>query len=132
VDRQDRHHHRRVGQNLGGSVSLERHSSQCGGKGMAAMPQPPACVELEAAPVLFGVDHEHPTGADHKVINIGCRAWDGQVVQDGPPVPLQRSKQPGGAPLPRRSPPPGDGVGARLKPKPPADRHSRQREGEQA
>jgi hypothetical protein len=67
---------------------------------MAAMPQPPACVELEAAPVLFGVDHEHPTGADHKVINIGCRAWDGQVVQDGPPVPFQRSKQPGGAPLP--------------------------------
>ena len=64
VDRQDRHHHRRVGQDLGGSVSLERHSSQCGGKGMAAMPQPPLCVELEAAPVRFGVDHEQPTGAD--------------------------------------------------------------------
>ena len=104
VNRHDRqNHHPWIGQHLGGLVGLERHRSQWGGKGMAAMPQPPACVELEAAPVLFGVDHEHPTGADHKVISIGCRAWDGQVVQDGPPVSLQRSKQPGGAPLPRRS-----------------------------
>ena len=27
------------------------------------MPQPPRPVEVEAAPILFGVDHEHPAGA---------------------------------------------------------------------
>jgi hypothetical protein len=32
------------------------------------MPEPPGRVELEAAPILLGVDHEHPTGPDHQVI----------------------------------------------------------------
>jgi hypothetical protein len=62
MDGHDRHHrHARVGQDLGGLVGLERHRLQCGGGG-AAMPQPPRRVELKAASILFGVDHEHPTG----------------------------------------------------------------------
>jgi hypothetical protein len=65
MDSHDRHHHVRVGQDLGGLVGLKLHCSQCGGEGVAAMPQPPEPVELEAVPILLGVDHEHPTGADH-------------------------------------------------------------------
>ncbi len=73
---------------------------QCGGEGMAAMPQPPNGVELQPAAILLGVDHEHPTGADHQVIKVGGRALDGQVVQDRPPLSLEGGQQPGGAPLP--------------------------------
>jgi Transposase DDE domain len=35
------------------------------------MPEPPRRVELEAAPVLLGVDHEHPAGADDQVVEVG-------------------------------------------------------------
>ena len=43
-----------------------------------------------AAAVLLGVDHEHPTRADHQVVDIRPATRDGQVVQDRPPVALQR------------------------------------------
>ena len=56
-----------VGQHLGGLVSLERHRAEGEGQWVAAMPQAPGWVELEAAPILLGVDHEHPTGADYEV-----------------------------------------------------------------
>lgn len=83
---------------------------------MAAMPQFPKSVELQPAPIPLGVDHEHPTGADHQVINVGCRAGDGQVVQDRPPLSLQRSQEAAGAPLPCRPLSPSDGVRAGLEP----------------
>ena len=69
------------------------------------MPQPPGRVELQAAAILLGVDHEHPTGADHQVVDVGPAARDGQVVQDRPPVPLQRSQAAGrcAAPPPPRA-----------------------------
>jgi hypothetical protein len=35
------------------------------------------------------VDHEHPTGPDHRVVEVGAAAGEGQVVQDRPPAPLQ-------------------------------------------
>jgi hypothetical protein len=82
------------------------------------VPQPPRRVELEAASVLLGVDHEHPTGADHQVVEVGRAAGDGQVVQDRPPVPLQVVEQAGGAPLADCTPPPGTGVGAEPEPQP--------------
>jgi hypothetical protein len=113
VDGHDRHHrYAGVGQDSGGLVGLEARRAQCGGQGVAAMPEPPGGVELQPAWILFGVDGEHPAGADGEVINVGCRAWDGQVVQDRPPVPLQRTQQAGGASLPRRSAPPSAGVRA--------------------
>jgi hypothetical protein len=96
------------------------------------MPQPPGWVEPKATPILLRVDHEHPTGADHQVIDVGLAAGDGQVVQDRPPVPLQRSQEAGGASLPRRPAPPGDSVGAWPEPQPPASRHGRQRAKDQA
>jgi len=43
------------------------------------------------------------------MINIGAAARDGQVVQDRPPVSLQRVEEPGGAPLPHRPSLPGAG-----------------------
>jgi hypothetical protein len=52
------------------------------------MPQLPNLVELQRAPILLGVDHEHPTGADHQVIDVGPAAGDGQVVHERPPVSL--------------------------------------------
>jgi hypothetical protein len=55
VDGHDRHHDLGVGQDLGGSVGLERHRPQDGGQGVAAMPQPSGGVELEAASVLLSV-----------------------------------------------------------------------------
>jgi hypothetical protein len=90
------------------------------------MPEPPGWVELEPAAILLGVDHEHPTGADHQVIEVGLAARDGQVVQDRPPVPRQWVEQSGGTPLPRRSSLPGAGVGVGSEPQPPAGRHGRQ------
>jgi hypothetical protein len=54
------------------------------------MPQPPDRVELEAASILLGVDYEHSAGADGQVVDVGPAAGEGQVVQDRPPVPLQR------------------------------------------
>jgi hypothetical protein len=90
------------------------------------MPQLPGRVELEAAPILLGVDHEHPTGPDHQMIEVGPAARDGQVMQDRPPAPLQRVEQPGGAPLPGRTPSPGDGVGAGPESQTPAGHHGRQ------
>jgi hypothetical protein len=96
------------------------------------MPQPPRRVELEAASILLGVDHEHPTGADHQVVKVGPAARDSQVVQDSPAVPLQRSQQAGGTSLPRRSPPPGDGLWAGLEPHHPAGCHGRERAEDQS
>jgi hypothetical protein len=70
MDGHDRHHgHARVGQDLSGLVRLPGRRPQGGSKGIAAMPQPPGRAEVEAAAILLGVDHEHPTGADHQVIN---------------------------------------------------------------
>jgi hypothetical protein len=74
-------------------------TAQGGRERVAAMPQPPGRVEQKPAPILLGVDHEHPTGADGQVINIGRAAGDGQVMQDGPLVLLQPAKEPGSAPL---------------------------------
>jgi hypothetical protein len=63
MDGHDRHHHHaRVGQDLGGLVGLERHRPQGRGEGVAAMPEPPGGVELQAAPILLGVDHEEGDG----------------------------------------------------------------------
>jgi hypothetical protein len=69
MDRHDRHHHHypRVGQDLGGLVGLERYGMQGRGEWVAAMPQPPGWLELQAAAILLGVDHEYPTGPDHQV-----------------------------------------------------------------
>ena len=61
------HHHLVVGQDPGGLVGLELHGAQGGGKRVPAMSQSLGWVELEAAPILLGVDHEHPTGADYEV-----------------------------------------------------------------
>jgi hypothetical protein len=96
--------HARVGQDPGGLVGLERHRGQGGGERVAAMPQPPGRVELEPAPILLGVDHEYPTRTDDQVVEVGAATGEGQVVQDRPPVPLQRAEQPGCASLPRRPP----------------------------
>jgi hypothetical protein len=49
---------------------------------------------------LLGVDDEHAARADHQVVEVGQAAGDGQVVQDGPSLPLQGAEQPSGAPLP--------------------------------
>jgi hypothetical protein len=116
----------RVGQDHGGLVGLERHRSQGRGERVAAMPQPPGRVELEATAILLGVDHEHPTGPDHQMVDIGLATRDGQVVQHRPPVPLQRSQDAGRPSLPRRPAPPGDGARAGPEPQPPAGRGSRQ------
>jgi hypothetical protein len=96
------------------------------------MPQLPRRVELQSATILLGVDHEHPTGPDCQMINVGAAARDGQVVQDRPPVPLQRCQEAGGASLPGRPPPPGDGVRAGPESQPPASRHGGQSAEEQS
>jgi hypothetical protein len=44
------------------------------------MPQPSGRVELEATAILLGVDHEHPTGPDYQVVDVGLAMRDGQVV----------------------------------------------------
>jgi hypothetical protein len=45
---------------------------------MAAMPELPNGVELEATPILLGVDHQHSAGADGQVdAPIACRRWLG-------------------------------------------------------
>jgi hypothetical protein len=95
------------------------------------MPQPPRPIELETAPILLGVNHEHPTRPDHQVIEVGPAARQGQVVQDRPPVPLQRAEQPGGASLPHRPASPGDGVRAGPESQPPAGHHGHQPAEEQ-
>ena len=59
--------HAGVGQDLGGPVGLERHRPQDGGEGVAAMPQPPRGVEVEAPAIVLGVDDEHAAGADGQV-----------------------------------------------------------------
>jgi hypothetical protein len=38
------------------------------------MPQPPGQIQLEAAPILLGVDREHPTGTDGQVVEVGPAA----------------------------------------------------------
>jgi hypothetical protein len=116
MDGHNRHHHIGVNQDQGGPVGLERHRPQGRGEGVAAMPEPPRWVEPEAAAILLGVDHEHPTGADHQVVDVRPAARDGQVVQDHPPLPLQPSQQAGGAPLSRRPLQPRDGIWAGLEP----------------
>jgi hypothetical protein len=132
VDNHDRqHHHARVGQDLGGLVGLERHGLQGRGEGVAAMPQPPRRVELQSTPILLGVNHEHPTGPDGQVVEVGPTTGDGQVMQDRPPVSFQLPEQPSSSPLPDCAPPPGDGVPAGSEPQPPARRHSRQTAEEQ-
>jgi len=133
MDDQNRYHgHAWVGQDPGGPVGFERHRAQGGGKGVAAMPQPPGRVELQVAAIVFGIDHEYPTGADHQVIDIGPATRNGQVMQDSPPLSLKRPEQPGGAPLPHRPPSPGDGVRAGPEPQPPAGGHGRERGDDQA
>jgi hypothetical protein len=118
VDGHDRYHHVGVGQDQGGLVGLEQDGLQARGEGVSAMPQPPGQVELEAAAILLGVDHEHPAGADRQMVDVGLAMRDGQVVQDRPPLPLQRVEEPGGAPLPRCPASPGDGIRAGLEPQP--------------
>jgi len=81
------HHHLGVGQDPGGLVGLELHGAQGGGERVAAMPQSPGWVELEAARILLGVDHEQPTGPDQHVVEVGLAARDSQVVQDRPALP---------------------------------------------
>jgi hypothetical protein len=44
------------------------------------MPRLPNCVELQPAPILLGIDGEHPAGTDHQMIEVGLAAGDGQVV----------------------------------------------------
>ena len=66
VNGHDRHHdHVGVDQDLGGLVRLVVNRAQYRGERIAAMPQPPRPSELEAAAILLGVDHEHPTRTDH-------------------------------------------------------------------
>jgi hypothetical protein len=84
------------------------------------MPQPPRPIELEAAAIVLGVDHEHPARADHQVIEVGATARDGQVVQDRPAVSLQRVEQSGGASFPGHRASPGEGVRAGSEPQSPA------------
>ena len=58
------------GQNLGGLVGLPRYRLHCMVQRVAAVPQAAGRVELEPTQVLLGVDHEHPTGADHQVVEV--------------------------------------------------------------
>jgi hypothetical protein len=119
MDRHDRrHHHVGVSQDQGGLVSLERHRLRGRRERVAAVPEPPGRIQLEAAPVLLGVDYEHPTRADHQVVEVGPAPGDGQVMQNRPPVPLQWAEQAGGASLPGRPAPPGDGLRTGLEPQP--------------
>ena len=61
----------RLGQaDLGSPVGLERNRAQGGGERIAAVPEPPGWVEPQATSVLLGVDHEHPTSADHQVVEV--------------------------------------------------------------
>jgi len=73
-----------------------------------------------------------PPGPITKWSSFGPAAGDGQVVQDRPPVPLQWSQEVGGASLPRRPAPPGNGVLAGPEPQCPAGRHGRQPAEDQA
>src|SRR5918994_2726756 len=83
VDAHVRHHrYARVGQDHGGLVGLERDGLESGGEGEAAEPQPPGRIELKAAAILLGVDHEHPTGPDRQMVDIRLAPWDGQVMED--------------------------------------------------
>jgi hypothetical protein len=51
------------------------------------MPQPPRPIELEATAIVLGVDHEHPTGPDHQVVDIRPAARDGEVAGATEPWP---------------------------------------------
>jgi len=63
VDGHDRHHQNlRVDQNLGGPVGLEVHRAQRGGERVAAMPQPPRPIELEAAAICLESITNTPPG----------------------------------------------------------------------
>ena len=53
-------------------------------------------------------------------------------MQDHPSLPLQGAEQSGGALLPCRPAPPGDGVWAGPEPQPPPDRHGREHANHQA
>jgi hypothetical protein len=38
-------------------------------RGGTAVPEPPGRIELQAAAIRSGVDHEHPSGADYEVVD---------------------------------------------------------------
>ena len=107
-------------EDLVGLVGRPPDRAQGRDKQVAAVPEHPVGVEQQPAPVLLGVDDQHPAGTDDQVIDVGWRAGDGQVVQDRPAVALQGSEQAGGAPLPCGAAPPGSAVGAGAKPQLPA------------
>ena len=96
------------------------------------MPQPPRPIELETSSILLGVNHEHPTRTDHQVVNVRPAPGDGQVMQDHPPLPFQRTKQPSSSPLPRRTAPPGNGIRAEPEAQHPAGHADGQSAGEQS
>ena len=60
------------------------------------------------------------------MVKIGLAMRDGQIVQDRPPVSLQRAEQSGGVSLPGRPAPPRDGVPAGPEAQPPAGCHGGQ------
>ena len=93
VDGDDGHHdHARVGQDQGGLVGLPGRRPHGGGKGIVAMPQPPRRVELKAAPILVGIDHEHPTGPDACPFYPGKRYEDWQLQDPaGQPIEVVRA-----------------------------------------
>src|SRR5829696_2547204 len=75
---------------------------------------------------MFGSDRTTTAAGGIIAINVGPAARDGQIVQDRPPMPLQRVEQPGGTLLPFGPAAPGGGVGAGPKPQPSAGRQGRQ------
>jgi hypothetical protein len=96
---------------LGGLVGLPRHRPHCRGERVAAVPWPPGPVELEPAPVLLGVDHEHPTGADHQVVEVrpaAGRARSCRIAHpcrsNGPSRRAVRRSRPRRAAIPRPRP----------------------------
>ena len=60
------------------------------------MPEPSGWVELEAAAILLGVDHEDPTGADGQVVEVGRAAGAAANGQEAFPSVAAREVDLGG------------------------------------
>jgi hypothetical protein len=79
---------------------------------------------------LLAVDHEHASGADHQMIQVGVSAGHGQVMEDHEAVAGKPAKQPGGAPLPVGAAPPAARLLGGPEPQPPADQRRHRQPGQ--
>jgi hypothetical protein len=64
-------------ESLGDLGGLPPRRVQGAVQGSTAMPEPPGR-GVQVAAVAFGVDYEHPGGADDQVVDVGGRASDGR------------------------------------------------------